>query len=938
MKQFCLLVSIFILTSFSVTAQHSIQSMVFDSKNSLPLELATVRLLNAKDSSLVQGCRTNTNGSFILSKVNPGNYKLIVSSVGYVDFRESIKMDGRNLILKNIQLLENVHKLGEVEVTGTAAQMVVKGDTSEYNATAFKTAQNAVVEDLLKRLPGVEVGTDGKITVNGQDIKKIRVDGKKFFGDDVEMATKNIPAEMIDKIQVYDNKSDMAKLTGFEDNDTERIINITTKPNRKHGVFGNVTAGAGLDTKNDVRYDGNGFLNFMDNDSQTALTAGGNNTNTTRSGRGRAGMGGPSGGITETQNMGLNNNTTLSPKLKIGGDASFNHSDNISLTEANRQTFTTDTTYINKSTSKSFSENYSANMHLEVEWKPDTLNTIVLQPSLGYNRSFSNGNNTSTYANDARTISTGSSSSNGNGNSMDASINLIYSHKFKSKPGRVLTTNLQTGLNQSNNESWNKSNKTTGDSTISIDQYTTNKSNKYNVNLRVSFVEPLWNVRNLLETAVSMRASNTDSEKDQFNPVLGNYIAKDSVYSNNFQNTFYSETAELNYRYVNKDYNLMLGIKGEPSQTNSIRIYGNGEERPYNTNIINFAPTGRFQYNFGKKIFLRLDYRGQTNQPSISQMQPVKNNSNLMNETVGNPTLNPEFNHNLRMFYSAFNDQTFSSFNVMLNAQATKDALVTNSIFDPSRKKYSQTVNAGATPYNFFGNIMFNTPLIQKRLHFSTNTSFGLDERYGYTKNGVININTDSFKLGDLSSTRKYSASESLSLTFTNDVLEIGTRGTFRYSNTSNNLNPGVAQTYNWTGGGNIVIHLPYNINVSTDLNYTTLLGYSSFDQNQLLWNASMDKSFFNNKGVLTLKVNDILHQQLNISQSIGDNYIEYSKFNTLTSYFMLSFTYKINQFKGNKAAGQDRPNFERFGPGPGGDHPRRGGQGGGGFGGGPMD
>jgi hypothetical protein len=217
---------------------------------------------------------------------------------------------------------------------------------------------------------------------------------------------------------------------------------------------------------------------------------------------------------------------------------------------------------------------------------------------------------------------------------------------------------------------------------------------------------------------------------------------------------------------------------------------------------------------------------------------------------------------------------------------------------------------------------MFNTPLIQKRLHFSTNTSFGLDQRYGYSKKGVTDINTDTFKRGDLSSTRKYNVSESLSLTFTNDVIEISARGTFRYSNTKNNLNPAISQTYDWTGGGNVVVHLPYTINISTDLNYTTLQGYSSFDQSQLIWNASMDKSFFSNKGVLSLKINDILRQQLNIRQSIGDNYIQYSKFNTLTSYFLLSFTYKINQFKGYKNPADQRPDFQRFGPG--GDHPQR--------------
>ncbi|MHB9142503.1 MAG: carboxypeptidase-like regulatory domain-containing protein, partial [Paludibacter sp.] len=442
MKLILLSLTFFLSLSISMFAQHSIQSTVFDSKNGLPIEIGNVRLLRTTDSTFVTGGQTDVRGNFQLNKVLPGNYTLVISFLGYLDYQKNIIMDNRDLILKDIQLNENAQMLGEVEVNGTQAQMTVKGDTLEYNATAFKTAENAVVEDLLKRLPGVEVGSDGKITVNGEEIKKIRVDGKKFFGDDVEMATKNIPAEMIDKIQVLEQKSDMALLTGFEDNDTERIINLTTKPNRKHGVFGNISGGAGMDLNKDVRYDGNAFINIMNNDAQTAITAGGNNTNTTRSSRGRNGMGNPSGGITTTQNLGLNNNTTVNPNLKIGGDASINHSANESITESNKESYLSGNTYTNHSNNISHNENYSTNLRMEVEWKPDTLNTIVLQPKIGYNRSFSDRNNKYSYLTGADTTSIGKSSNTGDGTSLNANINIIYSHKFSSKRGRTLTTNL----------------------------------------------------------------------------------------------------------------------------------------------------------------------------------------------------------------------------------------------------------------------------------------------------------------------------------------------------------------------------------------------------------------------------------------------------------------------------------------------------------------
>ena len=935
MKKILVIASLLLIFPLINFAQRSIQAMVFDGKNGLPIEMGAVRLLRASDSTFVQGCQTDLKGNFIMSKVKPGSYTLLVTMVGYVDYRLKITMAQRDIILKNIQLKEDAHLLKEVEVRGTAAQMVVKGDTTEFNATAFKTQQNAVVEDLLKRLPGVEVSAEGKITVNGQAITKIRVNGKKFFNDDVEMATKNIPAELIEKVQVLDQKSDMAQLTGFEDNDTERIINLTFKPNRKRGTFGNISGGAGVDLNGAFRYDGNGILNMIDGESQSTVTAGGNNTNTTRSSRGRGGSGVNSGN-TASQNIGYNLNSIVNPQLKIGGDASLNHSFNETITQSNRQSFLVDSTYTNNSSTTSHNDQYAGYMRLEAEWKPDTLNTFVFQPNISYTRTFSDSEKDYTNLTDTTRTSWGNTSNTGNSSNINGSLGIIYSHKFTSKKGRTFTANLQSGLSQSDNESFNYSKNNTRYGTTIVDQNTLSHSNSYNVSLRMSYVEPLWNLKNFLETSVTFKNNTSTSEKDQYNKdAFGKYTQLDSVYSNNFENRFYSETLELNYRYVDKTYNLMFGVKGEPSQTYSSRIYQNGDITPISNEVLNFAPTARLQYNFGRKKFMRIDYRGQTEQPSISQLQPVKNNSNPLNVTIGNPDLKPDFNHSLRMMFTTFNDSTFSSFNASLWSQLTKDALVTNSIYDATGKQYSQTVNSALMPYNVNGNVMFNIPLIQKRLHFNTNTSFGVNQYYGYSSRG-LNAQTftlDSLPLGNLSKTFRYSAGESISLTFTADLVEIGLRGSFRYSNTQNNLNPAFQITKDWSGGGNLIFHLPYNFNIGSDLNYTTQLGYSSTPQNQLIWNGTIDKTVFNSLGVIALKVNDILHQQLNVRQSIGDNYIQYNTYNVLPTYFILSFTYKINNFKGGAKRPDDRkPDFERFGPGGDRPHHDHGDGGGGGF------
>ena len=928
MKVLRIIIFSLLFFTVSLSAQRSIQSSVFDAKNGQAIEMATVRLLKQKDSALVQGAQTDMKGGFTLPKVRSGNYILLVSSVGYHDYKRNITMENKDLILKAIQLNENVKLLNELEVKGTAAQLVVKGDTVEYNAAAFKTQENAAVEELLKKLPGVEISADGKITVNGEDIKKIRVDGKKFFEGDIEQATKNLPADMIEKIQVLEQKSDMALLTGFEDGDTERIINLTTKPNRRKGVFGNMGLGAGLDINNDFRYDGSLSMNIMRGESQTNINAGANNLNTSRGSRGRGSWGGANSGITTSQNLGINNNTIINPKFKIGGDVTFNHSNNLSETETERTSYISEKTYDDWSKSMSGNDRYSTNLRLEAEWKIDSLRTIVFQPNMGYNQTESFSTREYRYLTEGDSTSWGDSKNSGFSNSLSGGLNVIYNQKSAQKKGRSFTLNLRTGFSESNSDNMNLSNKFTNDTTILIDQNTINRSNNFNSYLRMSFVEPLWNNKNMLEAAVSVSNNTTKSVKEQFGKdVNGDYTIFNDEYSNNFENIFFRESIELNYRFTEKDYNIMLGVNGEPSQTRNLREYGDGFVRDTTYGVFNFAPTGRFQYNFGRKTFARIDYRGRTQQPSIDQMQPVKNNSDLMNETVGNPSLNPAFSHNLRLMYSQFNDKTFSSFSTFLNTNLTKDALVSNRIYDSSLKQYNQTVNLkDAMPLSLNWNVMFNTPLIQKRLHFNTNTSTGYRTQYGFVSRGVNNeeIDIDNLLTGASNFTRTYNAAEEISLTFTHDVIEMGVRGRIGYNNSLNSQKNVETETWDWMGRGNLVIRFPYDFTLSSDIAYSDRAGYTNMDQSEIMWNAALDKSLFKKKGTLSLRANDILRQRLNIRQTIGDNYVQYSRYNTLPSYFIVSFTYKINQF-GGRATGE---NNSQFGPGM---RPERGSGGGGG-------
>jgi hypothetical protein len=315
---------------------------------------------------------------------------------------------------------------------------------------------------------------------------------------------------MIEKIQVLEQKSDMAQLTGFEDGDTERIINLTTKPNRKKGVNGNVNGGAGADINKNFRYDSGLSLNILNGESQTSINAGANNLNNTRSSRGRGSWGGGSNaGITTSQNFGLNNNSMLSKKTTIGGDITFNHSNNFSNTESNRTSYLSSSTYNDLSNSISENDKYDANMRLELEWKIDSLQTFILQPNINYSTSDSYTERKYSYLTDNDSTSWGNSINNGTNNSLSGGLNLIYNKKSAVKKGRSFTINLNTDFSRTNGESYNLSNKYTNDTTINIDQQTKNISDRFSAGMRMSFVEPLWNNKNMIEAAVSVNTTTT---------------------------------------------------------------------------------------------------------------------------------------------------------------------------------------------------------------------------------------------------------------------------------------------------------------------------------------------------------------------------------------------------------------------------------------------
>lgn len=935
---------LFLLTALGVMAQHTVSGKVVSATDGSILEMTTIRLFRYSntDSVLVQGGQTGMDGTFTLRSVPNGEYKLFISNIGFQEQIHTIRINNKDLELPTFRLKEDVQALKEIQVQGHAAEMTVKGDTIEYNTAAYKVSENAMVEDLLRKMNGVTVDKEGNVTVNGENITAVRIDGKKFFGNDVQSATKNIPADMIDKVQVIDEKSDMAKLTGFDDDEGEKIINLTLKKDRKRGVFGKYTGGLGADMitanggwfdygnpaygttaldrtrhffEDDFRYNVNLFTNILLGESQTTIIGGANNTNEVRMGRGRRGFGmDANSGITWSESLGVNTNVDLNsritPKdgqtdLLFGGDVAINHSNNDTRSEQQKTEYADESTYESFQNSQKLAKSWDVSARFELEYQIDTLNKLLIQPTLTYTGSSSATAQDYDYYHDSQLINTGSQQKIDSSREMSAGTKITYNHKFR-HPGRSIT--LTGNYNFTNTIDYNR---TLATGTNTVDQYTHAGNNHHNYSLRVSYVEPIYKTNHFLEIVAEASGRNRSSYKDQYSmdSVIGDYVF-DSIYSNRLHNHYFTEQLEVNYRWVSEKTDLTVGVRGLATQTHNITYYGGILARDTLLYSFHVAPSVKFKYKFGKKQFARINYNGRASQPTINQMEPVRNNSNAMIETVGNMALNPSFAHNLRFMYSSFNQDKFSSIMTGLRATLTQNALVNNSIYDETGKLYQQTVNAETLPWSVGGDLMYNLPFYNKMFQFNTRISLSYNQRVAYILRGKTAteieemIETNTFTLGNRSLTGNLQASEELSLRFTHSIVDIGLRGNFTYSRTNNSLTTNsTSNVFNWGVLGDVEFHLPQSWTIRADCGYTARYGYNLSDVNEVILNAAIEKTW--SIATLSLNVYDILHQKKNIVQIVSDNAISYAKYNTLPTYFMLTCTIKLNKMGDLKAKGE---------------------------------
>ena len=910
----CLLMLLMILFSPMAFAQQSgvnVTGSVVEQGSDTPIEQATVRLLNVKDSAMVRGVVSARNGSFTLKNVKKGSYLLHITFIGYDPLYQPLQITGKKnpVNVGKLELSDGAIELGEAVVIGKAPEVTVRNDTVEYNADSYKVTEGSVLEDLLKKMPGVEVDSEGKITVNGKEVKKVMVDGKEFFSDDPKVASKNLPAKMIDKLQVLDKKSDMAQMTGFDDGEEETVINLTVKPGMKQGWFGNAYGGYGSKD----RYEGNAMVNRFVNNDQITFMGGANNTNNMGfsdlastmfsgmgGGGGRRGGFGAGSGITSSGNAGLNFSKEFKPdKLTLGGNTRYSHSDNDARSKSDRQNILPgdSSSYDNsEAMSRTKSDNFGVDFRLE--WKPDTMTQLIFRPSFSFSHSMNdNFSDATTLDNERDTVNTNKSSnySESNGYNLNASID--FSRKLNNK-GRVFSATLSGGNSDSYSDGMNRSdivyfNQTDALKNSIIDQRSRYDNKGFNYRAYVSWVEPIGH-NNFIQATYSISQRKQEALKNVYNQDAdGIYNVLDSAYSQSYRNNFISQRASLSFKSQRAKFNYTIGLNLDPSYSSSENFVGDTTLSKITRKVVNLSPMAQFNYMFDKRTNLRIMYNGRTSQPSMTQLQPVADISDPTNITIGNPDLNPRYTNNVFIRFQQFTPEKQRAFMIMANGSYIINDIV-------SYTSYNQETGVKTTTYknvngNYSGNVrmMLNTPLKNKKFSINSMTMASFANSNGYI-NEEKNTN------------RNLILSERGGIDFRSSYLDLGVNGNIRYNATSNSLQKENNQnTFNYGAGGYTTIYLPLNFKIESDVNWSTNSGYGDgFKQNEVLWNASASKSFLkNNQGTLRFKIYDILRQRSNISRSVTASYIQDSEYNTLGSYFMVHFIYRFSIFKGGASA-----------------------------------
>lgn len=923
MKRFLLLFAISILTFANATAQKktTVTGRVLDSESAEALSYATVQILKADTTSMIAGGTTNLNGYYNVKNVPAGQYVMKVSYIGYHNFfrQVEIKQGQTEFNGGTIILTPNSVVLEEAVIKGTLKQVEVKEDTLIFNADAFKVPEGSVLEELIKKIPGAEVGNDGSIKINGKTVSKILVEGKEFFSNDRNMAMKNLPSNIVEKVKTYDKQSDMAKMTGIDDGEEETVIDLSIKKGMKNGWFGSVDLGAGTKDRLAERIN----INRFEDQTQYALVGSYNNT----SGRG--------GGITKTGMGGLN--VVLERgKFEIGGNVRYQGQKTTSITKSAVQNFITTNASFSNSLNRSVSKNGGFNGDFKIEWKPDSMTTLNFRPSFSVGNSSSNSTGKNATFNDdpylqqgvdnpleemekiAHDIKVNQNMTGNKSTGENYSFNgrLILNRRLNNL-GRNFSVQLNGSYSNNENKSYSLSDVIyfqRNDSAALTYRYRTTPNTSENFTVGFNYTEPLIAKKLFLQTSYRFNYSNRHSDGKAYdmggvdelitdirNTGAGylpwdyyNYL--DDDLSRYTDNTNYIHNIDVQLRLVTNYINMNVGVNVQPQRQRMEYNY-QGLDTIATRNYVRVSPTLNFRYRFNKQHTLRIRYRGNTSQPSITDLFNMTDNSNPLNIRMGNPDLSPSFSNNINIDWNNFLSTTMQSFTARLSFSNTLNAIESRTQYnEETGGRITQPTNVNGN-WNISGNFGWNRPIFVDNFTFnaSTSASYSNNVGYIYQNNQSLKNTVNNLRLG-----------ENLQFNYRTDLWDASLFGNLKYSNQKSKLVPtNNRATYDFSYGASGNIYLENGLGFSTNISMSSRRGYSSanMNTNELIWNAQVSYRFLKGKAAtVSLQAYDILSKRSNISRNISATMRSDTETNAIYSYVMAHFIYRFNMFGGRNA------------------------------------
>ena len=956
MKKSILMMLLLLVSIASFAQERLVSGAIIDRDTKDPVEQVTVQLLKT-DSTYVTGAISNEKGLFHLNAPENGKYLLKITSVGYKPTVKRVVIEqDKNLALGNVVVGADAIMLKGAVVTAMAQKVTLKEDTFVYNSAAYRTPEGSVVEELVKRLPGAEVSDDGTIKINGKEVKKILVDGKEFMTGDTKTALKNLPTSIIDKIKAYDEKSDLSKVTGIDDGEEQTVLDFNVKKGMNKGLMSNIDLGIG----NKDRYSARGMGGYFNSNNRFMLFGNANNTSDRGFGGGGPGRGfGGGNGLNASKMLAANYNYEEKNKFKFNTSLRWNHGDGDVWSRRSSENFLGSSSSFSNSLNQNFSRSDSWNGNIRLEWMPDTMTNILFRPSISWTTNDSRSTGISASYNqdpyqysddplsdeaiekmdeDDAVVNTQRSVSLNNSKNNNIRGMLQLNRKLNNK-GRNVTLRMDAKYTDKDSKSislqnahlYLVQNEAGLDSTYQTNRYNLTPSKDYSYSAQVTYSEPLWKAT-FLQFSYKFTYSYSKSDRstydfskysfDGINPAYGawgNYLGRldgelgdyrDDKLSRYSEYRNYTHDIQVMMRFIRQKYNLNFGVMIQPQRSKFIQDY-QGKYVDTVRTVTNVSPTLDFRYRFSKMSNLRVNYRGTTSQPSISQLLNIVDDSDPLNVSMGNPGLKPSFTQNFRLFYNNFVQNHNKGVMTYINFSTTSNSISNKVTYDETtggRITRPENINGN---WNVMGAFMFNCSIDSAGVwNINTDTNLGYNHYVSY-------LSLDKSQDSQKNTTQNTTWNERLSLSYRNDWLELSLDGTLAYNHAKNKLQPNSnLDTWQFSYGPSMTLTAPWGTSLNTSLSCSSRRGYSdaSMNTDEFVWNAQLSQGFLKGKPLtVMLQFYDLLHQQSTFSRAISSVSRTDTEYNAINSYAMLHVVYRMNLFGGKDARKENR------GEGPGG-------------------